>query len=69
MNQIINSYLTAHVKEYGISDYTPQEAFEHFVNKCMGNYLRHTKKEFMEKMIVLSHIILQLTISIALIWQ
>jgi len=37
MNQIINSYLTAHVKEYGISDYTPQEAFEHFVNKCIVN--------------------------------
>ena len=37
MNQIINSYLEAHIKEYGILDYTPQTAFEHFVNKCIVN--------------------------------
>ena len=37
MNQIINSYLDAHIKEYRISDYSIQTAFEHFVNKCIVN--------------------------------
>ena len=37
MNQIINSYLKSHIEEYGISNYTEAEAFEHFINKCIVN--------------------------------
>lgn len=37
MNQIIRSYLNAHIKEYGIEDYETNEAFEHFINKCIIN--------------------------------
>lgn len=39
MNQIISSYLDTHVKEYGIETYSPTEAFEHFINKCVINRL------------------------------
>lgn len=35
MNQIIRSYLNEHVAEYGISSYSEDEAFEHFMNKCI----------------------------------
>lgn len=37
MNQVIKSYLNSHIEEYGISDYAPQTAFEHFINKCIVN--------------------------------
>ena len=37
MNQIIRSYLDAHIKEYEIESFTPSVAFEHFINKCIIN--------------------------------
>lgn len=39
MNQIIHSYLDAHIKEYEIETYRLAEAFEHFINKCIINRL------------------------------
>lgn len=44
VNQIIRSYLDAHVNEYSIQDYEPDSAFEHFVNKCIIN--RYTVDRF-----------------------
>ena len=35
MNQIIQSYLDAHIKEYEIESYDQSTAFEHFINKCI----------------------------------
>lgn len=37
MNQIIKSYLDAHIKEYNIENTDITWAFEHFVNKCIIN--------------------------------
>ena len=37
MNKIISSFLDIHVKEYGISNYATETAFEHFINKCIVN--------------------------------
>lgn len=39
MNQIIQSYLDAHIKEYEIESYDQSTAFEHFINKCIINRL------------------------------
>lgn len=50
MNQIIRSYLDAHIKEYEIESFTPSAAFEHFVDKCIINRLtvdRFDPKEVM----------------------
>ncbi|MEL1135008.1 AIPR family protein [Desulfitobacterium sp. THU1] len=44
MNQIIRSYLNAHIKEYGVEKYGPADAFEHFINKCIIN--RVTSERF-----------------------
>ena len=37
MNKIIGSFLDIHKKEYGIESLGTEDAFEHFVNKCIIN--------------------------------
>lgn len=37
MNKIIASFLEIHKKEYAIEAYSPETAFEHFINKCIVN--------------------------------
>lgn len=40
MNQIIQSYLDAHIKEYEIESYDQSTAFEHFINKMRYSVIR-----------------------------
>lgn len=35
MNQIIKGFLNEHINEYDISSYKEEDAFEHFVNRCI----------------------------------
>lgn len=37
MNKIIGSFLDIHKKEYGIEKLSTEDAFEHFINKCIVN--------------------------------
>lgn len=50
MNQIIRGYLKAHQKEYDLENIADNEAFEHFVNKCIIN--KFTTERFDPKIIV-----------------
>ena len=35
MNQIISSFLSEHIKEYGVDKLREKDAFEHFINRCI----------------------------------
>lgn len=37
MNQIIESFLRTHIDEYSIQEMSPDNAFEHFINRCIIN--------------------------------
>ena len=37
MNQIIKSFLTTHIKEYGLEKIKESTAFEHFINRIIIN--------------------------------
>ncbi len=37
MNQIIESFLSTHIGEYSIQHMKPDEAFEHFIDRCIVN--------------------------------
>lgn len=37
MNRIISNFLDIHKSEYSIEGYSPEDAFEHFINRCVVN--------------------------------
>lgn len=44
MNQIIKSFLEAHINEYSLEEFKEEGAFEHFINRCVIN--QHTVDRF-----------------------
>lgn len=44
MNKIIESFLDTHKKEYAIEDWSTDDAFEHFINRCIIN--KYTNDRF-----------------------